>query len=314
MVDANDQTQRGYMGYGVVRSSGDAGACGVISGPGDGQIDIRAWEETTGELPAAYSQSEGTANLDFSNLAVHIFITGTRTEIDYTDCQNGGPAGALTGVTGGAGRESCSSIPFGSYDVELASVDNTKYNGPLTAVNNPSGTNPLQNITIDANNPLAVVDFGYKLQGSPTSDLGNLQIRVFHDHNPANNAYDVGAGEGPPFSGQTMKVTQVSTGQDITSQCDSDSAGGAGRNLCRQIAVGDYEVEITPAPENTPQWTGPIAINDPSYSDPQNPGQNPFTITVTPALDPNDPNATFNTIDFWIHSSWNTNYSGLSLR
>ncbi len=260
------------------RISGTQIQCG-IQGPVQnfGSIHVRAWEETTGETPAAYSQAEGSASTTFQNQGISL-KDGNGKIVDLSTCTN-------KGKTGGAGREFCdNNMAYGTYSVSFNGEDPTKYQGPITAENNSGATNPVTSIKIDAANPLAVIDFAYTKKGTPTAGKGNLTVRVFHDFNPADQQYTPApSAEGKAFAGQKMQIISKATGQDIarTKSCiNGNAAGGAGKNNCWQIPVGDYEVTITPKPENSGKWSGPITIPG------NNPGQNPYTVTVKPGPAP----------------------------
>jgi len=265
MVDVADPSTRGYLGAGVVRSSADAATC--PNAPADlGDLQIRIYEDL--DQNGEYTDPPAGEGAVFAGHAYKVFVGGTRTEIDYATLCDGGDA-----VVGGAGRDTCRGLTPGTYDVDVDPDITAPYQGPINDPHNPNGDDPYT-VTVVANQT-ATADFGY-IKPVISADKGDLQIRIYEDLDKNSEYTDPPAGEGAAFAGHAYRVflSGTRTEIDYATLCDGGDAvvGGAGRDTCRGLQVGDYDVDVDP--DITAPYQGPI-------DEPHNPnGDDPYTVTV----------------------------------
>lgn len=251
-----------------------------------GDISVRIFEDLNNNKE--YDDPPAGEGAVFSGHTYHIFLHNTRTEIDYAKFCDGGD-----NKVGGAGRDTCSGLTLGQYDVDVDPNITTPYQGPIKdPAHNPNGLDPLT-VTVTGTQTV-IADFGY-IKPVVSAKLGNLEVRIAQDIDK-NSEYSTptAGGTDVAFAGAVVSIKD-SSGNEITdsnpakSKCTQGNAtGGAGRLSCPQIPVGAYT--ITTTDQDPATYAGPKvdANANPKAGEQHNaaPGNTTETLTVVEAPAP----------------------------
>jgi uncharacterized repeat protein (TIGR01451 family) len=247
------------------RSFGSPAQCGFVAPPQVGSLEIKVFNDKNRDnLYGANNETDPAGEgAEFAGKIIEI-RDSQGVLVDYnTKCDNGNQLG-------GAGRAFCHELKAGEYEVNFVGEDLSVYNKTPDTLHNPNSQNPLT-VTVPGDGT-AIADFGYLPKIVGGGQVGDLEIRIYEEKAPLDDEYTENTGEGAVFAGKTYTLIDSQGTAVDPGKCDNGmTVGGAGRDICRDLPIGDYTVNIDP---DITTHTGP----EPEQHNPN--GDDPYTLNV----------------------------------
>ncbi len=211
-----------------------------------GNIHINAYVDTNWN--AQYDLGEGPY---FAGTTYDIFDQWSN-KIDYAKY-----CGSGDNKLGGAGRDDCTGLPSGQYQVKFYGQNPQYMVGPFKNFYNAAGLN-WSTIQVTSGGT-TIVDFGYNFKA-------DFEIRAWLDTD-GNKQFS--NGEGQAFAFKTYRMWNA-RGEELNYQkfCTSgdNKTGGVGRDRCTGIPDGVYKIQFYGA--DPQKHAGPIQTSNQSGSNP----------------------------------------------
>lgn len=226
----------------------DFGYSRIIVQQNKGTIHINAYVDTNWN--ARYDMGEG----HFLAGSTYDVLDQWGKPIDYKKyCSYG------DNKVGGAGRDDCTNLPSGQYQVKFHGGNPTYMVGPFKNFYNKAGL-PWATIQVPSGG-ITTVDFGYNFKA-------DFEVRAWVDTD--GNA-QFSNGEGQAFAFKTYRMWN-SRGEELDYKkfCGSgdNKLGGVGRDICKGIPDGVYKIQFYGA--DPAKHVGPIKTSNQSGSNPIN--------------------------------------------